>query len=233
MPTPRATRAASSTAPARSSPRSIAPSGDGNEVTPGIAWLTIRSDHEDKYAQPDGAAARPRRAWRPHVGFDGPALHGAENVVIAGIDHRETAFSAQGVRRDVPLHRRPAADDAGDRSRGDASSSTASSAASASTTQQGDFATNLPLVGATVEVYATDAATGERLGVASVHRKTIGADGRWGPFRADGQARYEFVIAAPGYATTHVYRSPFPRSSSIVSLHPERLAEQPIARARR
>ncbi len=67
-------------------------------------------------------------------------------------------------------------------------------------------------------------ATGERLGPA-VHTKTIGADGRWGPFVADPAARYEFVIAAPGYATTHVYRSPFPRSSSIVSLHPERLAE--------
>ena len=33
------------------------------------------------------------------------------------------------------------------------------------------------------------------------------------------------MIAAPGYATTHVYRSPFPRSSSVVSLRPERLAD--------
>ena len=32
-------------------------------------------------------------------------------------------------------------------------------------------------------------------------------------------------MAAPGYATTHIYRSPFPRSSDIVSLHPERLAD--------
>ena len=30
-------------------------SGDGNEITPGVAWLTIRSDRNDKYAQPDGA----------------------------------------------------------------------------------------------------------------------------------------------------------------------------------
>ena len=42
---------------------------------------------------------------------------------------------------------------------------------------------------------------------------------------ADAAAHYEFVVAAPGYATTHVYRSPFPRSSSVVSLHPERLAD--------
>ena len=33
------------------------------------------------------------------------------------------------------------------------------------------------------------------------------------------------MITASGYATTHVYRSPFPRSSSVVSLHPERLAD--------
>ena len=90
--------------------------------------------------------------------------------------------------------------------------------------REGSFTTNLPLVGASVEVYATDANTGERLGSAA-HRKTIGADGRWGPFVADGSARYEFVIAAPGYAVTHIYRSPFPRSSQVVSLRAERLAE--------
>ena len=32
-----------------------APQGpNGDEVTPGPAWLTIRSDHNDKFAQPDG-----------------------------------------------------------------------------------------------------------------------------------------------------------------------------------
>ena len=90
--------------------------------------------------------------------------------------------------------------------------------------RQGAFANNLPLVGATLEVHATDAATGERRGDALL-RKTIGADGRWGPFTADPRTPYEFVIAAPGYATTHIYRSPFPRSSEIVNLRAERLAD--------
>jgi triacylglycerol lipase len=58
-----------------------------------------------------------------------------------------------------------------------------------------------------------------------LHRKTISADGAWGPFTGDPNARYEFVIAAQGYATTHIYRSPFPRSSSIVNLRAERLAD--------
>ena len=67
---------------------------DGNEVTPGVAWLTIRSDHNDKYAQPDGvwigAKGKPT-----NVTFEGPALKGATNVVIPGIDHRETAYNPQ------------------------------------------------------------------------------------------------------------------------------------------
>ena len=72
---------------------------------------------------------------------------------------------------------------------------------------RGTAPSNLPLAGATVEVYATHAATGERIG-AAVHRKSVGPDGRWGPFISDSHAHYEVVIAAPGYATTHIYRSP-------------------------
>ena len=34
----------------------------------------------------------------------------------------------------------------------------------------------------------------------------------------------EFVVSAPGYAVTHIYRSPFPRSSRIVNLRAERIA---------
>ena len=89
--------------------------------------------------------------------------------------------------------------------------------------KSGNFSNNLPLPGARLEVYATDPATGDRRGTAA-YSKTIGADGAWGPFAAQPATPYEFVIAAPGYATTHVYRSPFPRSSTIVHLKPERIA---------
>jgi triacylglycerol lipase len=58
-----------------------------------------------------------------------------------------------------------------------------------------------------------------------VYRKTIVADGLWGPFNADPKASYEFVIAAPGFATTHIYRSPFTRSSNVVQLRAERIAD--------
>ncbi|MDQ6681018.1 MAG: alpha/beta fold hydrolase [Pseudomonadota bacterium] len=194
----------------------------GNEVTPGPRWMTIRSDNADKYAQPDGVWIG-RRGTPTHVTFDGPALKGAENVVIAGIDHRETAFSAKAFEQayrfitgtaPATLAVVPEAHVVLD---GKVSGLGFNNI-------QGSFATNLALVGATVDVYATNPATGERLGP-PLHRKTIGADGRWGPFAADPKATYEFVIAAPGYATTHIYRSPFPRSSSVVSLRAERLAD--------
>jgi len=200
-----------------------APQGaGGNEVTPGVAWLTIRSDNNDKYAQPDGVWLG-ARGTPTNVSFDGPALKGAENVVIAGLDHRETAL---GVKAFAETYRfiagKPPATLAIVPEARVVLDGTVSGLGLDN--RQGDFATNLPLAGATIEIYATDPATGLRVGPAA-HRTTIGADGRWGPFVADAAARYEFVIAAPGYATTHIYRSPFPRSSSIVSLHPERLAD--------
>lgn len=194
----------------------------GNEVTPGVAWMTIRSDNNDKFAQPDGVWIG-ARGTPTNVSFDGPALKGAENVVIAGIDHRETSFSAKSFAETYRfIAGRPPTTLAIVPEARVVLDGTVSGLGLDN--RQGNFATNLPLAGATVEVYPTSAATGERIGPA-VHRKTIGADGRWGPFVADGTARYEFVVAAPGYATTHVYRSPFPRSSSVVSLRPERLAD--------
>jgi len=194
----------------------------GNEVTPDVAWLTIRSDNNDKYAQPDGVWLG-ARGTPTNVSFDGPALKGAENVVIAGLDHRETAL---GVKAFAETYRfiagKPPATLAIVPEARVVLDGTVSGLGLDN--RQGDFATNLPLAGATIEIYATDPATGLRVGPAA-HRTTIGGDGRWGPFVADAAARYEFVVAAPGYATTHLYRSPFPRSSSIVSLHPERLAD--------
>jgi len=67
---------------------------NGNEVAAGIAWLTIRSDRNDKYAQPD-AAILGRPGTPTGVSYEGPALRGAENIVIAGVDHRETVYSPQ------------------------------------------------------------------------------------------------------------------------------------------
>jgi len=199
-----------------------APKGpNDDEVTPGVKWMTIRSDGNDKYAQPDGvwigAKGKPT-----NVTAAGPELKGATNKVLPGVDHRETSFHPLSFAQtyEFVTGKSPA---------------TTAITAEASVVLDGklsglglnnttgNYANNLSLVGATLEVFATDAATGERLGPA-LHRKTIGGDGEWGPFKADGTARYEFVISAPGYATTHIYRSPFPRSSNVVDMHAERPA---------
>ena len=197
----------------------------GDEVTGPVQWLTIRSDNNDKFAQPDGLwigmAGKPTG-----VTAAGPELKGATNVVIPRIDHRETSYS-------------PAAFEAayrfitGQAPRTQGIVPEAAPVLNGQITglgvnpadpKTGNFSNNLPLPGAQLEVYATHPTTGERLG-AAVHRKTVGADGVWGPFTAQTGQAYEFVVSAPGYATTHIYRSPFARSSALVHLRPERIAD--------
>ncbi len=194
----------------------------GNEVTPGLKWLTVRSDNNDKFAQADGVWIG-QKGTATNVSASGPELKGAENVVIAGIDHRETSFSAKAFEQayrfitgnaPATLVVTPQAQVVLD----------GKLSGLGLNNTQGAYANNLPLVGATVEVFATNADTGERSG-AALYRKTIGADGLWGPFTGSPEARYEFVITAAGYATTHVYRSPFPRSSNVVGLRAARIAD--------
>jgi triacylglycerol lipase len=53
-----------------------------------------------------------------------------------------------------------------------------------------------------------------------VHQKTTSEDGLWGPFQADPVAYYEFVLQVPGYPVTHIYRSAFPRPTTVVHMRP-------------
>jgi triacylglycerol lipase len=202
-----------------------APQGpDGNEVTPGPRWMTLRSDNNDKFAQPDGLWIG-SKGKPTNVTFDGPALKGADNVVLPGRDHRETAYHPQafaaafqfvtGRAPITPAGNNPAlliTPEAQVVLGGKVSGFSAAGP------------TNLPLAQAQVAVYAVDPATGARQGAALVNQ-TVGADGRWGPISTDSRTPLEIVLAAPGFATTHFYRSPFLRSSDLVNLRPERLAD--------
>ena len=199
----------------------------GDEVTGPVQWMTIRSDNNDKYAQPDGewigAKGKPT-----NVGYDSPALKGAQNIVIPRIDHRETSFSPEAFeatyrfitgREPTSLKIWPEYNlvldgmvtGMGIRSNDSGSASS-------------NFTNNLPVPKALVEVYAVHAQTGLRIS-APLHTKTVGADGRWGPFRAEPGVPYEFVVSAQGYAKTHIYRSPFPRSSNVVNLKADRISD--------
>jgi triacylglycerol lipase len=195
----------------------------GDEVTGPVKWMTIRSDNNDKFAQPDGLWIG-ARGTPTNVSFDGPALKGANNVVLPRVDHRETSFSPAAFDATwrfitgkapttlVPTPQAPVLLNGKITGLGLTPTDPAT----------GSYANNLPLPGAQLMVYATNPATGERKGTA-VHSKTVGADGLWGPFTAQTGVPYEFVISAPGYATTHIYRSPFPRSSDLIHLRAERI----------
>jgi len=195
----------------------------GLEVTPGPQWLTLRSDNNDKFAQPDGVWIG-AKGMPTHVSADGPALRGATNLVLPGRDHRETSYHAEAFDQAYRFitGRAPA---------------TTSITPEANVLLDGEVdgfsaggPTNRPLADAQVTVWAVDPGTGARRGAALL-AKTVGADGRWGPLRTDAQTALEFEIRAPGFAITHVYRGQFPRSSTLVHLKPERLAEADKAAA--
>lgn len=187
--------------------------GDG-EVTPGTAFLTLRSDGMDKYAQDDG-----RFIGKPGtptgITAEGPALKGATNLVLGAVDHRETAYSPRAFREIYKFiaGREP--------DRTAITPEVEVRLAGLVTGTPGGVQTNRPVAGASVEIFRISPDSGERLGSA-IHSSQTGADGRWGPARVDSASYLEMVLTSAGSTTTHFYRSPFPRSSDIVHLRAAR-----------
>ena len=142
-------------------------------------------------------------------------------MVLAGVDHRETGYT-------------PAAFAMMYRFLTGAEAKTLDIAQEARVVLDGKISgfeggapTNIGLAGATLTVFRVSPQTGERMG-AAVHRKTTTEDGFWGPFSAEAGAAYEFVVEAPGYPVTHIYRSPFARSSSLLHLRPQVLGKDDV-----
>jgi hypothetical protein len=172
--------------------------------------VTLRSDKNDKYAQPTGEVLG-FPGEPTGVSYDSPELRGATNLVLPGLDHREVAFHEKAFRElyravtgrepariEIQAEAKPILD-------GMASG------------YDNDAATNLPLAGARIEIYEVEADTGMRLGETR-HKALTVDDGRWGPFETSPTAAYELVVTADGYPTLHYYRSAFPRSSRYVHL---------------
>jgi triacylglycerol lipase len=188
------------------------------EIPAGVRVMTIRSDGNDKYAQADG-----RFIGYPGVATEvdaaGPALAGADNVAIPRVDHRETAFGPEAFAAMYRFitGRAPRATQAR-RERNPILEGTVSAF-------EDGAATNIGIAGAVVEVYKVSAKTGERIGNAWL-RQVTGGDGHWGPLKGESNAAYEFVVAVPGFPVTHIYRSPFARSSRLVDLRPQLLTKE-------
>ena len=72
------------------------------------------------------------------------------------------------------------------------------------------FPSNAGYEGARLEIYRVRAATGARIG-APRYAVTLGPDGTFGPFKVNGQKRYEFVVSKDGESTIHNYPEPFER----------------------
>jgi pimeloyl-ACP methyl ester carboxylesterase len=181
-----------------------------SEVTPGTAFLTLRSDGMDKYAQADG-----RFVGKPGtptgITAEGPALKGATNLLLGAVDHRETAYSPRAFAEIYKFISGRAPD------RIAISPEPEVRLSGLVTGTPGGIPTNRPVSGASVEIHRVSPDTGERIGTA-VHASQTGADGRWGPAKVDPSWYLEMVLASAGSPTTHFYRSPFPRSSDIVHL---------------
>jgi pimeloyl-ACP methyl ester carboxylesterase len=185
-----------------------------SEVTPGSLFLTLRSEGIDKYAQADG-----RFLGKPGtptgVTSDGPALKGATNLVLGALDHREVAFHPRAFRE---IYKFIAGQEP---SRIEIVPEAEVKLGGLVTGTPGGVVTNRPVSGATVEIYRVSPDTGERAG-GPIHSSQTGADGRWGPAQVEPSWHLEIVLASAGSPTTHIYRSPFPRSSDVVHLRAAR-----------
>jgi triacylglycerol lipase len=189
-----------------------------DDLIPGVEMMAIRSDKNDKYSQPDarfvGYPGKPTG-----VSYDSSELRGAKNVILDGLDHRETAFHKLAFAAQYEfIVGQPAG--------------TLFIAQEPLPTLNGKVTgiaegiyTNLPVAGAVVEIFEVEPKTGDRKSNVALHRKTTAEDGVWGPFVAHSEAYYEFVLWMEGQPTTHTYRSPFLRSSDVVHLRPQPFAK--------
>lgn len=189
-----------------------------DDVVPGVPFLTLRSDRFDKFAQPDG-----RFLGLPGVptgiGFDAPALRGAINLVLPGADHREVSFGVKAFERTYRFvtGRAPARTAIRPERRAVLSGTVTGVVG-------GVLYDNLGVAGAPLRVFAVDGRTGRRLG-APLLAATTRAAGAWGPLAVAPNAFHEFELKVPGQPVTHIYRSPFPRGSSLVTLRPALAAD--------
>ena len=196
-----------------------------DDLIPGVELMAIRSDKNDKYSQPDGR----------FVGQPGkPTGVGYRRLGVARRAQRHPR------RRSITARRRSTSWP----SRAQYQFITGKAAGTLFIAQEpkptlngrvtgiaDGLYTNLAVADAEVEIYEVDAKTGERKTTQPAHRKTTGADGQWGPFIGSSDAYYEFVLRMASQPVTHIYRSPFLRSSDVVHLRPEPFAKADEAAA--
>lgn len=76
-----------------------------------------------------------------------------------------------------------------------------------------NFPNNLGIENGRLEVFQINPKTGQRLRKKPVYKKTLGAEGQFGPFKVNGKARYEFSVTRPDGTTIHNYPESFERDN--------------------
>ncbi len=84
----------------------------------------------------------------------------------------------------------------------------------------GSFGENKFIKNTIVEVYQVDGSTGSRINSQPEYTFFTNDKGYWGPFRADKNTYYEFVVYdnVQGSRKVHYYREPFIRSDKLIYL---------------
>lgn len=169
---------------------------DGTEVVDGVEFMTLRSDKLDKFAQ-------------ANVGYTGPELKGAENVVLPNLDHREVAFHPRAFAETYrfltgqsPKYLKPVAE-------------AAPTIGGAITGFAGLAATNRPLAGVHFRVFALRPGSAERDGDAMLD-VTTGDTGVWGPLQVKPGREYSFVLEKEG-RTVSYFMAGLLRSTTLLN----------------
>jgi len=184
-------------------------SPDGSEVVPGVRTMTLRSDKLDKYAQPTGIAfGTPQTPT--NVTFEGPALRGANNIVLPNFDHRELAFYPPAFAEmykfitGTPPQRLSVISE---------EHPTVSGLITGF--ENGAF-TNLPVGGAHLSIYPVDGAKRIESAIPA-YEVTTKEDGQWGPFQTASAQEYDFDLEYQG-RHVHFYKAPILRSTTLLNL---------------
>lgn len=173
-------------------------------------YVHIGSNPESGPAGPNGEIPT-LNIYSPYDAVvDGGDIPGATNVALPQKDHYEVATSEETFTEMFRFFR-------------DEAPATTTIASDGERTVSGRVLTlgeNQPLVGAAVNVYEVEAATGERIEAVPLFTYITNNNGEWGGFSAKENAHYEFeVISADANdRKLHYYREPFLTSDKLVYL---------------
>jgi pimeloyl-ACP methyl ester carboxylesterase len=183
---------------------------DGSEVVPGVRMMTLRSDKFDKYAQPMMVFPGGGPAMPTGITYAGPELKGATNIVLAGADHCELAFSSAAFAYIFKFitGREPKVDSPAPEPRPALSGLVTAFA--------GEAPTNQPLASVHLRIYAFGSQANAQA-ENPAYEITTTATGAWGPFTADSNQKYEFDLESEGRHVRYFY-APIPRSTSLLNL---------------